>query len=197
MDSTSYQLPATSYQLPTNMKLIRFLRVIHRDLGYFVVGITLIYAISGIILNHLSGSDPAFHTESKTVQLSANLTDNELSAIWSADKNRPPLKRILRMDEHRLRLFLEGGVGVYDASDGKANYETHTKRVLVFWINRLHYNQVKGWSPVADFYAGSLILLVITGLFIVKGKRGLSGSGKWYLLAGLLIPIIYGLFFLK
>jgi len=63
-------------------------------------------------------------------------------------------------------------------------------------MNRLHYNRVKGWSPIADFFAGSLILLAITGLFIVKGKKGLAGSGKWYLLIGLLIPILYGIFFM-
>jgi hypothetical protein len=179
------------------MKIIRILRVIHRDLGFFVVGFTLIYAISGIILNHFSGHDPAFYTETKTLQFQANLTDTELSAIWKVDKQLPTLKRIIRLDENRSRLFLEGGIGVYDASTGSLNYEKHTKRVLVYCMNRLHYNKVKGWSPVADFYAGTLILLAISGLFIVKGKRGLAGSGKWYLLTGILIPILYVLFSLR
>jgi hypothetical protein len=100
------------------------------------------------------------------------------------------------MDDSRTRLFLEGGIGIYDCTDGSLSYETHQKRVLVYWMNRLHYNKVKGWSPIADFYAGSLILLAITGLFIVKGKKGLAGSGKWYVLIGILIPILFGLFFM-
>jgi len=179
------------------MKLTRILRVIHRDLGFLVVGITLIYAISGIILNHLSGSDPAFRTEAKTIQLPANLTDAALSDAWNADKKLPTLKRVLRIDDSRSRLFLEGGIGEYHSSTGSLSYEKHEKRVLVYWINRLHYNKVKGWSPVADFYAGSLILLAVTGLFIVKGKKGLAGSGKWYLIIGILIPVIFGLFFMR
>ena len=61
------------------MRLSRFLRIIHRDLGFFVVGITLVYALSGILLNHLGGNDPAFHTEARTLQLSPDLTETQLS----------------------------------------------------------------------------------------------------------------------
>ena len=179
------------------MKISRLLRVIHRDLGFFLVGITLIYAISGILLNHLSGKDPAFRTETKTIQLAANLNENGLTAVWNVDKELPPMKRIMRIDENNLRVFLEGGLGVYNVSNGSLSFEHSEKRILIYWINRLHYNKVKNWSPVADFFAGSLILLAVTGLFIVKGKRGLAGSGKWYLLLGLLIPILFGLFFLR
>ena len=179
------------------MKLMRLLRIIHRDLGFFVVGITLIYGISGILLNHLGTKDPAFRTESKTFQLPTNLTENELSDIWSKDKQLPTLKRIFRVDDSQLRLFLDGGTGLYSSSDGSASYETHKKRILIFWINRLHYNKVKGWTPVADFFAGALIILAITGIIIVKGKKGLAGSGKWYLIAGIIIPILFGLLFLR
>ena len=179
------------------MKLMRLLRIIHRDLGFFVVGITFVYCVSGILLNHLGTKDPAFRTESRTVQLPANMTETELSDVWSKDKQLPALKRIFRVDDSQLRLFLDAGTGVYNLSDGSASYETHKKRILIFWMNRLHYNKVKGWTPVADFYAGALILLAITGVFIVKGKKGIAGSGKWYLLAGILIPILFGLLFLR
>jgi len=179
------------------MKLTRFLRIIHRDLGFLVVGITLVYAVSGIILNHMGKNDPSFRVEMKTIQIPANLTETELSNYWLTDKNLPPLNRILRIDETHLRVLLEGGIGVYSSSNGSLYYETHKKRPLVFWMNRLHYNKVKGWTPVADFFAGSLILLAITGLFIVKGKKGIAGTGKWYLIIGILIPVLYGVLFLR
>ena len=179
------------------IKLIRWLRIIHRDLGFFVVGMTLIYGISGILLNHLDGKDPAFHTEKKLVQLPTHLTQDELTHLWQTNPELPTLKRIIRIDESYSRLFLDGGVGVYNAADGKLDYEKHKKRPLIYWINRLHYNKVKGWSPVADFYAGALILLAITGLFLVKGKRSLAGTGKWYLIVGILIPVFFGIFLLR
>jgi hypothetical protein len=90
--------------------------------------------------------------------------------------------------------MLEGGIGVYNSADGRLDYEKHTKRAFVYWINRLHYNKIKGWSPVADFFAVSLLFLAVSGLFIVKGKKGLTGTGKWYLIVGLLIPVLYILF---
>ena len=179
------------------MKLTRLLRVIHRDLGFFVVGISLVYGISGIILNHLGTSNPAFHKEVRDIQFPACLTETELTAAWNADKTLPPMKRIMRMDENRSRLFLEGGIGIYQSSTGNLNFEVHKKRDLIYWINRLHYNKVKGWGPVADFYAGALIFLAVSGIFIVKGKRSIVGSGKWYLLAGILIPVLYGILFLS
>ena len=179
------------------MKITRLLRIIHRDLGFFVVGMTLVYAISGILLNHMGTKDPAFHKEERTLQLPTNLTEDELWSFWHADNELPPLNRIFRMDENRSRLFLEGGTGIYNSSNGSLHYERYKKRVLIYWMNRLHYNKVKGWSPVADFFAGALILLAITGLFIVKGKRSIAGTGKWYLIVGILIPIIYGLLFVR
>jgi len=187
------------------MKLSRWLRVIHRDLGFFLVGMTLVYGISGILLNHLGQKNPAFHTESRTIQLPVNLSETELSAAWNmgnilpvkVGKNLPTLKTVRRIDENRIRLFLDGGTGIYNSSTGDLNYEKHTKRVLIYWINQLHYNKVNNWSFVADFYAGALIFLALTGLFIVKGKRSIAGSGKWYLLIGILIPVLFGILFLK
>jgi hypothetical protein len=131
------------------------------------------------------------------IQMPVNLTEVELSATWQSDQKLPTLKRVMKIDENCSRLFLEGGVGVYHAANGHLDYEVHKKRPLIYWINRLHYNKVKGWSPVADFFAGSIILLAISGLFMVKGIRGIAGTGKWYLIIGILIPILFGIFFLR
>ena len=178
------------------MNLKRIFRIIHRDLGFLMVGVSLVYGISGIYLNHMGGEDPAFRKESKTIQLSPNLTDEELSTVWNADKDLPKLNKIMRIDESRSRLFLNKGLGIYNVSDGSLKYEINEKRVLIYWINRLHYSRVKGWNTIADIFAVSLITLAITGLFIVNGKKGLSGSGKWYLIVGILIPILFGILFL-
>lgn len=178
------------------MNLTRTLRAIHRDLGFLAVGISLVYGTSGILLNHMKGKDPAFHTETKTIQLPPNLTENDLSAQWQTDKSLPVLKKVMRTDESHLQVFLEGGIGIYNSANGSLNFETHKKRPLIYWINRLHYNTVKGWIWVADSFAASLIALAISGLFIVKGKKGLAGSGKWYLIIGILIPILFGLLFI-
>ena len=44
---------------------------------------------------------------------------------------------------------------------------------------------------IADVYAAGLALLACTGIFILTGKKGLGGRGRWLLLAGLAVPLIY------
>ncbi|MDR3339715.1 MAG: peptidase, partial [Candidatus Symbiothrix sp.] len=131
------------------MKIAHWLRVIHRDLGFLVVGVTLVYGISGIFLNHMKEKDPAFRTEEKSVHFPARLTPEALTVAWKADRSLPPLKKIFPIDETHSRLMLEGGVGVYNSADGQVDYERHKKRVFIYWINRLHYNKVGHWHPVA------------------------------------------------
>ncbi|MFV0554409.1 MAG: PepSY-associated TM helix domain-containing protein [Mangrovibacterium sp.] len=174
-----------------NSSVRKYLRIWHRDLGFLLVGVSLVYAISGILLNHMGGKDPAFKTEEGSVQFERKLNEESLDLLWKQHDNLPELKRIMQLDEDHYRLMLKGGIGVYSASTGLVDYEKHERRELVYWINRLHYSKVKGWNVMADFFAASLIFFALSGLLMVKGKKGIAGRGKWFLIAGLLIPIIY------
>ena len=42
------------------MKIRRLLRILHRDFGYFIVGMTVVYALSGIYLNHRHDFNPDY-----------------------------------------------------------------------------------------------------------------------------------------
>lgn len=172
-------------------KIIKWARIIHRDVGFLMVGICLVYAISGILLNHMNGADPAFRTEEATIQFSPNLSREELTIAWNDKKDIPTLNKILLLDEDHLRLMLDGGIGVYNKINGSVDYEKYTKREFIYWINKLHYNKVKGWSIMGDLFAGSLIFFALSGLIMVRGKNGILGRGKWYLAIGLFIPILY------
>lgn len=174
-----------------NKSLSYWFRMLHRDLGYLMVGVCLIYAVSGILLNHMNGKDPAFRTTEAAVQLEKGMQAEELLAAWNRQEDLPPVKRVLSIDESHHRLMLEGGVGVYDAASGCVDYEVHEKRPVVYWFNRLHYNRIQGWNLMGDFFAVSLVFFAVSGLFMVKGKNGLAGRGKWLLLAGILIPLGY------
>ncbi|MFV0365778.1 MAG: PepSY-associated TM helix domain-containing protein [Mangrovibacterium sp.] len=169
----------------------KYLRIWHRDLGFLLVGASLIYAISGILLNHMGGKDPAFKTQESTVQLEKGLSEEVLNASWKQEASLPELKRIMQLDEEHYRLMLKGGIGVYSTQTGLVDYEKHERREFVYWINRLHYSKVKGWNVMADFFAASLIFFALSGLLMVKGKNSIAGRGKWFLIVGILIPIIY------
>ncbi|MDR2130122.1 MAG: PepSY-associated TM helix domain-containing protein [Odoribacteraceae bacterium] len=169
----------------------RVLRVVHRDLGFLMVGVCLVYALSGIFLNHMNGKDPAYRLLETRLQLDPGLSREELAVRWDDHGGLPVLKRVLPVDEGRERLLLDGGTGIYDRATGRIDYEKYERNHFIYWINKLHYNRVKGWAIMADFFAASLIFFAVSGLWIVKGRKGLAGRGKWLLLAGTCIPIIY------
>ncbi|HEX2898560.1 MAG TPA: PepSY-associated TM helix domain-containing protein, partial [Bacteroidia bacterium] len=60
---------------------------------------------------------------------------------------------------------------------------------VFYQANVLHRNSLKGWKWMADVFAVLLIVLSLTGLFVLKGKYGLGGRGKWLVAAGLLPPL--------
>jgi hypothetical protein len=78
---------------------------------------------------------------------------------------------------------------------GKGEYERILRRPVFYHANILHRNSLKGWKWVSDLFAVILILLSITGLFVLKGKNGFSGRGKWFVIGGALLPIIAWLLF--
>ncbi len=168
----------------------KWLRIIHRDLGFLMVGICLIYGLSGIILNHMNDGDPAYKTVEETLTFEKNLSSESLTQVWNQKKELPPLK-LIREGKLSHQVLLDGGVGVYNIETGELSYEFHTKRPFVFWINKLHYNKIGGWTIMADIFAISLIFFAVSGLFIVSRKHGIMGRGKWFLFAGLLIPVLY------
>ncbi len=174
----------------TKNQVVKWLRIIHRDLGFLMVGVSIIYGTSGMIVNHMGATDPAFKTTQETITIDKDLMQSELATTFET-LGLPTIKRVATIDPEHSRVMLEGGVGVYNSATGELTYEQHKKRPIVYWFNRLHYNRVKGWNFMGDLFAASLIFFALSGIFMVKGKVGVMGRGKWYLLVGLLIPLIY------
>lgn len=174
-------------------KVRKWIRILHRDIGFVMVGLSLVYGISGILLNHMNGKDPSYKVKDISLTFAPGLTPGEFTQTWQSEPDRPKLNNIGEA-AGKYRLMLQGGIGEYDPQTGLVQYQTSRKKPVAYWVNRLHYNRVKGWSPMADIFAGSLIFLAISGLFMVKGKHGIAKRGKWYLLIGLLIPIFYIIF---
>jgi hypothetical protein len=49
---------------------------------------------------------------------------------------------------------------------------------------------------MADLFAIVLGLLAITGLFVLKGKKGITGRGAWLTIAGIAIPVLFLILYL-
>jgi uncharacterized protein len=171
--------------------IVKWLRILHRDLGYFFVGITLVYGISGIIMiQKKHGQDPAYATINEQLQLPKHLDEASFVSYWDKEIHRYELNRVFS-DHHKIKVFLVGGIGEYDAQSGLLAFEVYKRKPFVHFINRMHFNQIKGWTFFAYFFAASLIFFAISGIFIVSGKNGFMKRGIWFMAAGLLLVIIF------
>ncbi|MCP4216593.1 MAG: hypothetical protein GY765_18220 [bacterium] len=179
------------------MKWRKLNNVIHRDLGYFFFGLTLIYAISGLAVNHLREWDSNFSVENKIIKLENVSADTSVDrafvdGVLEKFGERENYKIHFREAPEKLQIFVLSGTIDVDMENGFAQMEVKKRRPFLRELNYLHLNQAgKGWTWVADIYAVGLFLLALTGLFVLKGKNGFAGRGKWLVIAGVALPIVF------
>ena len=174
-----------------------WLRAIHRDVGYVAVGLTFIYALSGIAVNHItdwSDGDPSFRTYSRTVDVGRLEGDD--AAIAEALRRRFGIKEtpreVYRATPDELEMLFDKRSLHVDLAKGSVVDEGQEPRFLLRVANWLHLNRgKKAWTYVADAYAAGLMLLATSGIFMIAGKKGLVGRGAVLVLAGILIPVVY------
>ncbi len=178
------------------MKLRKLNRSVHRDLGYFFFGMTIIYALSGIALNHRHDWDPNYIIQQqefnvKMPEKTEEVTENFVMALLEVVEEEKNYKTHV-VSGGRLRIFIEGGSVEINLESGNAEMETVRKRPLFNQLNFLHYNTPrKLWTWFSDLYAGGLIILAFTGLFIIRGKNGITGRGAWLTGLGIAIPLFF------
>jgi hypothetical protein len=174
-------------------------RSLHRDFGYFFVGMILIYAISGIAVNHLESWNPNYII---------TIEDYQVEPFTKEDADKEYVLKLIKDIDKKLsyknhyfpradlmKVFIKGGVVIVNLNEGFVTVEKTSKRPFFNQINYLHYDPRRWWTLFSDIFAGALVFLAISGLFILKGKNGLKWRGAILVTAGLLVPIIFLLFF--
>ena len=173
----------------------KLLVILHRDVGYVCAGLTVIYAVSGIAVNHVGDWNPNYDV--RRAQLDVGTLpagDDEAAARIALDRLRitEPPRATVRISAAQVRVFLENRTLTLDVPAGRVEDEQVSRRPVVFQMNYLHLNHAKGlWTWLADAYAAALLLLALSGIVILRGPRGLGGRGKWLVLAGLAIPLLF------
>ncbi len=175
-------------------------RATHRDFGYFFVGMTIIYGLSGIALNHMRDWNPNYiiNTREVVVGLPPNtlaINEAQVFSILEAIGERKEFKKYYFPNKSTLKVFLHEGSVTFDLTSGNGFVEKIKKRPVFYQVNFLHYNPGIWWKYFSDIFSGALILLAITGLFILKGKNGIKGRGAWLTALGIIIPIIFLFFY--
>lgn len=176
------------------MNLRKINRAIHRDLGYFFFGMAIIYGLSGIALNHRHQWNPNYIITQYTFQLRsplAELSGRELSLFFLEQVGEANNYRTQILSGESLRIFIEGGSLNVDLATGRASIEKIRRRPVFYQVNFLHKNTPQRlWTWFSDAFAGGLILLAFTGLFILKGRNGITQRGAIITSVGVIIPIV-------
>ena len=134
-------------------------RLIHRDLSFFFSGMVLIYAISGIVMNHRDTINPNFSITRKEYKIAEKLPDK---AGMSKEKVLTLLEPLGETGNYTkfyfpktdvMKVFLKGGSNLLvNVKTGDAVYESVTRRPLIGAMSRLHYNPGQWWTYFADIF---------------------------------------------
>lgn len=170
-------------------------RAIHRDLGHVAVGLTLIYAVSGLAVNHILDWDPSFVAYSEAYELGAPIpgTDDEAAAAVMKQLGVAGTPRdVYREGPSDLQVVLDKRTLHVNTMNGHVVDEGQRPRFILRVINWLHLSRgKKAWTVIADLYAVALIFLSLSGLLMSPGRKGLFGRGGLFVLAGIAVPVVY------
>ncbi|MBX3043294.1 MAG: PepSY-associated TM helix domain-containing protein [Candidatus Kapabacteria bacterium] len=183
------------------MKIYKLNKTLHRDIGYFFVGMILIYAISGIAINHKGDWNPNYIIRNQDFGLGRPVSKSEvdmklIDTILELADAKGEYKSHYFPDSERLRIFVDGGNITLFLDRGDFKVETILNRPIFKQVNFLHYNPGVLWTWFSDIFCVALAFLAISGLFILKGKYGLVWRGAILVSIGILIPLLFLLIYL-
>ena len=171
-----------------------WLRAVHRDVGYTAVGLTFVYAVSGLAVNHIPAWDPNFTNTTTTHEIGGPIPDDDDAAgkLVLAKLGITDTPREVAREGDELEILFEHRTLHVTAATGHVVDEEQKPRFFVRAANWLHLNRgKKAWTYFADSYAVGLLFLATSGLFMIAGKKGLFGRGIFFVAAGAAIPLLY------
>ena len=173
----------------------KLIRDIHRDFGYFYVGLIVSFAFSGILMNHRENWHPEKYTVNTKVikvalpdksQITEEFAENLGKELGIDDKmRRQSVKKgtfKISFEKHDVEIDMETGVGEIVAFN---------KTPIISQTMKLHKSTSNWWIYYSDIFGISLILIAITGtLMVTHGKNTFKNRGWKLAVAGIIFPIL-------
>ena len=176
-------------------------RNLHRDLGYFYVGLIISFAISGILMNHRD----SWHADKYTTEIKAikiNLPkENEITDEFAENLGKSlgleDKMRRQNIKKGNLKISFENHDIEIDLKTGKGELVSFIKTPIISQMMKLHKNTSNWWIYYGDIFGISLIIIAFTGMIIIpSGKLSFKRRGWKLAIAGLIFPLLI-LFFLN
>lgn len=156
-------------------------RVVHRYLGFFLAGIMIVYAISGIVLT-FRNTDYL----KKEIHIEKTLEPN----IAAEDLGRALGMGRFQVDKE------EGGIlyfdgGTYDQKTGKASYTENKLPILLEKMNNIH--KMHSGHPLyflGIFFAISLLFFSVSAFWMFRPTTSVFKKGLYFTLGGILLTLV-------
>lgn len=178
-------------------KIRQWSRTLHRDLSFFFAGVIVVYALSGLVLNHRRSIDPNYIIEVHRFNISSEPNKEAFDrarvlTLLEPYREKGNYTRHYFPTDSTMKVFLKGGSSMeLNLMSGEGIYESVRKRPIISSFHKLHFNTNRWWIIFSDAFAISLIIITLTGMIMNKGKRGLRGRGGIELMVGILIPLLF------
>lgn len=172
------------------------IRNLHRDLGYFYVGLIISFAFSGILMNHREMWHPEKYTvETKAVDVTP-LDESKLSPQFAENlaqqlKIKDKIRRS-SVKDGKFKISFENNDVEIDIATGKGEVVSFHKTPFISHAMKLHKNTSNWWIYYSDIFGISLITIALTGVFMIKyGKFTFAARGWKLALAGIAFPLLF------
>jgi hypothetical protein len=174
-------------------------RNIHRDLGYFYVGLIISFAFSGILMNHREHWHPEkYTTETKSIsvklpeesQITEEYAENLGKELGIDDKIRRH-----NVKKGTFKISFEKHDVEIDMETGKGEIVAFNKTPIISQTMKLHKSTSNWWIYYSDIFGISLIVIAFTGvIMITHGKNTFRRRGWKLAVAGIIIPLLVLIF---
>jgi uncharacterized protein len=175
------------------------IRNLHRDLGYFYIGLIISFAFSGILMNHRDSWHPEKYTvETKAIAVkipkNTDITEEYASELGKQLGIDDKIRRH-KVNDDQLTISFEKNDVEIDLKTGKGEMVSFIKTPIISQAMKLHKNTSNWWIYYGDIFGLSLITIAITGtIMIPAGKLSFKQRGWKLALAGLIFPLLILLF---
>ncbi len=160
---------------------MKTIRILHRYVGFFLVGIMSMYAISGIVLTYRN-SDIFKIKKHIEVTLDQNLSGDELARALKIRHFN-----INKEDETTI-YFREGS---YNKQTGNVIYDQSEYPVFVSKLVRLHMTASGGvMSWLTTTFGIALLFLAVSSFWMFKPKTKIFKKGIIVAIAGIVFTMI-------
>lgn len=165
----------------TKTSLHQYARTLHRNIGFFIVGLIMVYSLSGIVLIY---RDTNFLKRESLVEkkLSPNLADAELGPVLQL--------RNLKIEK------TEGNIiyfqnGTYNKVTGQATYSTTELYPFIKKFTDLHKTPSKNIKHWSTLVLGVLLLfMALSSFWMFKPDSKFFRKGIFMAGAGIVVAVV-------